>query len=84
MALKNPQAYKGIILFAPAIRDNDANSKFGKKFVGILGSVIPRVELVPQEGGGACRNKLQDEQYFKDPFNYTGKMKPATLKNILN
>jgi hypothetical protein len=46
MALKNPDKYSGLILFAPAIRDNEENARFGKKFIGILGTLVPTTELI--------------------------------------
>jgi hypothetical protein len=38
--------FKGIILLAPAIKDNDYVSYYGKKFAKILGKFLPKVQTV--------------------------------------
>ena len=84
MAVKHPDRYRGVILFAPAIRDNDGNAKYGKIAAKVIGAIMPKLEAVSPEGGLACKNPQVDEEFLKDPANYTGKIRPGTIRNLLN
>ena len=56
LTVKNPFKYHGIILYAPAIKDNEFNAAGGKFFAKIIGSLHPTMEVTVEKKRSANKN----------------------------
>ena len=56
IGLKYPNRFRGIIFYAPAIKDNEYNAKVGKVFAKIIGSIYPTFEASSPSKGMANKN----------------------------
>ncbi|EGR33123.1 hypothetical protein IMG5_061220 [Ichthyophthirius multifiliis] len=84
LSLDNPNRFQGVILYAPAIKDNKYNSRIGKFFVGILASIYPKLHTLPQRFGLSNKNLNVPDELMKDPYAYNGNIIVGTIKHILN
>ena len=46
LGLTKKDYFRGIIMLAPAIKDNQHNSYYGKKFLSFLSYLFPRIETI--------------------------------------
>ena len=83
LAIRNKDLYKGIILLAPALRENYEADAFMKKVAKCIGYLFPTMSTVEQSYGTGTKYDLT-EIIKSDPHNYTGKVIPGTVRTILN
>ncbi|KRX02516.1 hypothetical protein PPERSA_11856 [Pseudocohnilembus persalinus] len=84
LCVDEPNRYKGVVLLAPAIKNNIYHSAFGKKIARCIGSFLPRIRTVPQSRGQSSKNPQISEDAEKNPYIYTGKVIPGSVKTILD
>ena len=80
IALRKPDTYKGVILFAPAIKYNpNIVSSFALSALNMFSNVIPRVPLILPSKGKINKNPLVSELNGSNEFIFTDASKPRTL-----
>jgi pimeloyl-ACP methyl ester carboxylesterase len=67
LAVRDPQRYRGVILYAPAIKDLESEQRFAKFLVNIIGYIAPTMPTVTGRGGNSSKNPYVDESYRNDP-----------------
>ncbi|KAL4487383.1 hypothetical protein ABPG73_005893 [Tetrahymena malaccensis] len=84
LTLNNPNRFAGVIMYAPAIKDNKKNSPFGKMIACAIGALFPSMQTIEQKHGFANKNPAVSESFPKDPQSYTDKIIPSTVRNVIN
>ena len=64
--------FSNIVLYAPAIRDNENYKKWGKNLACILGTIMPSIPTIApnKEESSANRNPKVFEDSLKNPNYY--------------
>ncbi|EAR88373.1 alpha/beta fold hydrolase (macronuclear) [Tetrahymena thermophila SB210] len=86
LGLENREKFKGIVFFAPALKDHPYYQRYPKIFGRFIGRLFPKMKVTPTNKGrsSAQRNKVVDDYLFKvDELYYKEGLRAGTIRSII-
>lgn len=78
LALRMPDILDGILMLAPAIKQNGDLQPLMQLLARVVGYLLPTLEITKLPAGLGCRNPASNEDFYDDPLNHKGYIHAGT------